>query len=191
MKNNILKGLLTGAALTLAAGAAQADGWTFLPATKPGYKAEPSIAVTAGYLSPDSSLTDGAVAYGAELSMNCALIQPPSNRVRTTVSVLSFDDGGLKLTDFELNPHYVVELSDDFWVGGGPGVGVVMADTSGEDATLLAFQLGASAHYRMDKLFIGGEARYQFTQSKDVGPAANPDSGVNNWRALVKVGFNF
>jgi len=191
MKKNILKGLLAGAALTVAAGTAQADGWTFLPATKPGYKAEPTVAVTAGYLSPDSSFTDGAVAYGAELSMNCALIQPPSNRVRTTVSYLAFDDGGLKLTDIELNPHYVVELSDKLWVGGGPGVGVVMADTSDKDATMLAFQLGASAHYRMDKLFVGGEARYQFTQSKDYGNSANPDSGVNNWRALVKVGFNF
>ncbi len=181
-----IKGILTAAALTLAAGTAQADGWTFLPGLKPGYQPEFSVAVTGGYLSPDSTLTDGAVAYGAEVSMNCALIQPPSNRVRTTVSFLSFDDGGLKLTDIELNPHYVVELSDDFWIGGGPGVGIVKADTSTNDATLLAFQLGASAHYRMDRLFIGGEARYQFTQDKAVGP----DNGANNWRALVKVGFN-
>ncbi len=188
-KTNVLA--MLGAAAALAAGTAQADGWTFLPATKPGYTPEPTVAVTAGLLNPDSTIGGSATAYGVELSMNCALIQPPSNRVRTTVSFLTYEDGDLKLTDVELNPHYVVELSDNFWVGGGPGVGVVKADTSDQDATMLAFQLGASAHYRMDKLFIGAEARYQFTQSKDIGPAANPDSGVNNVRALVKVGFNF
>ncbi len=179
-----------GSVLAIAASVANAGGWTFLPVVNdPTYKPEATIAVTVGAMSPDSNLGGTALAYGAEVSANCILIQPPTNRVRTTISYAHYDDGGLTLNDIELNPHYVVELTPDFWLGGGPGLGVLLANAdTGSDATMLAGQLGASAHYRMGALFLGAEARYQWTQGKDVGTS---DSGENNWRALAKVGFNF
>ncbi len=174
----------------LAAGAAQAGGWRVLPVKEPGFRAQPTLALTGGWMDPDTRLGGSTGVYGAELSFNCLLLQPPRNRIRTTLSYLRYDDSGLKLNDFELNPHYVVEVSDRLWVGGGPGIGVVKVDTSGKDATMLAFQVGASLHYRTGRLFLGAEARYQLTQSKDYGPAGGLDSGVNNFRVLGKVGLN-
>ncbi len=185
-----LAAVLAGALAGGGTGEALAGGWTFLPVKEEGFRAQPTLALTGGWVDPDTRLGGSAGAYGAELSFNCLLLQPPRNRIRTTLSYMRYDDQGLKLNDFELNPHYVVELSERLWVGGGPGIGLVKADTSGEDATMLAFQLGASLHYRLDRLFLGAEARYQITQSDRYGPAGNTDSGVNNFRVLAKVGLN-
>lgn len=177
------------AGLALGANAANAEGWKFLPVKDPDYVAEPTAELIVGIMEPDSDLGGNAVTYGAEISANCILLQPPKNRIRTTIGYTHYDDGGLVLNNFEVNPHYVVEVTPDFWLGGGPGLGAVLADADqGEDSALFALQLGLSAHYRVGMLFIGGDARYQWTQSKNVGLT---DEGADNWRVAAKVGLNF
>lgn len=164
-------------------------GWRFFAGMEEDFVHETTVALTAGGLGPDSKIGDAGLAYGAEVSFNCPLIQPPTNKVRQQVSLLQYKDGDSTIQSFQINPHYVVEVSPKLWLGGGPGFGVVRADVNNRTSNMIAAQIGASAHYSIDKIFLGAEARYQFTQSDEVG--GNADLGANNWQAVFKLGYNF
>lgn len=151
------------AALGLTSQAASAKGWTVLAGLEDGYIAEPTISVIGG-------VSKGNVAiYGAEFSLNCPLLQPPTNKIRQQASYV-YADGQ---NNIQLNPHYVVEVSKNLWVGAGPALGVGFGDSTN-------FQIGAgaSAHYEMGVLFAGAEAGYVYTTDS------------SSWRTLAKVGFN-
>ena len=151
------------AALGLTSQAASAKGWTVLAGLEDGYTPEPTVSVIGG-------VSKGNVAiYGAEFSLNCPLLQPPTNKIRQQASYV-YADGQ---NNIQLNPHYVVEVSKNLWIGAGPALGVGFGNS-----TNFAAGLGASAHYEMGPLFLGAESGYTYTT----------DSGA--WRALAKVGFN-
>jgi len=156
---------------------AQAEGWEFLAGTKPDYKAEPIVSVMAGNMSFEH--TDGNI-LGLELSLNCPLLQPPTNRIRQQVSITSYDTDGAEVTNIEINPHYVVAVAKNFEIGGGPGFGYLYNDS----ADRLAFNLGASAHYTGLPVFIGAEWRTQFTTEEN-------DADMNNNRVAIKLGYAF
>lgn len=174
----------------LAAGSAQAaDEWTLLAGSQDGYKAEPAVSVMLGQMDPGDNMDSGTIT-GIELSLNCPLIQPPSNRIRQQVSVTSYDEQGVEITSIELNPHYVVEVSPGLEIGGGPGLGYVMVDNATSNDSVLALQLGVSAHYTLQSpLFIGAEARYQITAEDNFGAATKSD--VDNFRFAIKAGYSF
>ena len=177
----------SAATLLLASTGAQASGWTWLAGAEEGYKAEPTVSLMLGQMEPDDG--DGDSISGIELSLNCPLVQPPSNRIRQQFSITSFDDDVTEITSIELNPHYVVEVSPGLEVGGGPGLGYVMVETPGADEAVFGLQLGVSAHYHgSGPLFVGAEARYQFTTEADFGAG---DADVNNTRVAVKLGYSF
>ena len=162
------------------------ESWTWLAVTKDGYVAEPAISVMLGTLDPDVNGVDSDTITGIELSLNCPLVQPPSNRIRQQVSFVTYDNDGFEITSIELNPHYVIETSPGLELGFGPGLGYVMAESNGLDDSALALQLGVSAHYTaMGPLFIGAEARMQVTDDFDGG------DGIDNLRVGVKVGYSF
>lgn len=178
------------AASTLLSASAYAEGWTFLAGGKPGYSAEPALSLMAGQMSPQpSGMKDGTLT-GLEFSLNCPLLQPPSNRIRQQLSVTRYDESGVKVTNIELNPHYVVEVSPGLELGGGPGLGYLMADTAARDPGLWGLSIGVSAHYfAMGPLFLGAEYRYQVTTEEDFGGASKDN--LNNGRFAVKVGYSF
>jgi hypothetical protein len=179
-------------AVLLGPGAAlAADGWTWLPSTKNGYQAEPTVAVMLGRMSPGDEFRSATI-IGAELSMNCFVLQPPVNRIRQQFSFTHYDKGRVDIYNIEANPHYVVEIAPGFEIGGGPGFALVMVDTPGGDGSVLGLQLGASAHYHGNSpLFVGAEARYQITDKDRFGGAGSPRTDVNNFRFVIKVGYSF
>jgi len=156
----------------------QAEGWEFLAGSKPGYKAEPIASLMFGQMDFDGS--DSSI-VGVELSLNCPLLQPPTNRIRQQASITSYDDSGFEIINLEINPHYVVEVAKNLEIGGGPGFGYLYSD---DTADRFAFNLGASIHYTGLPVFLGAEVRTQFT-TEDNG------NDMNNNRMAVKIGYAF
>jgi hypothetical protein len=179
------KPLFLALALLGATSAAHAGGWSVLPITDPGFKAEPTLALMGGLLNPDVSGADADAAYGAELSFNCLALQPPTGKLRTQISWTKYDDAGLEIESIELNPHYLVKVGEGLEIGAGPGLGYVSGKTGAIDENAWALQVGASAHYRAGNLFLGAEARYQFTEEEFAG------EDMDNFRVMLKVGYNF
>jgi len=163
-------------------------GWRILAGMEEDFVHESTVSAMIGGLGPDSKIGDTGLAYGAELSFNCVIIQPPENRIRQQVSVLQYKDGDSKIQSAQINTHYVVEVDPKLWIGGGPGIGFVKADVNNRTANMISVQLGSSVHYSIDKFFIGGEARYQMTQGDEVG--GHSDLGASSWQALFKLGYN-
>ena len=180
--------LALGGVLLAGSAPATAADWQFLPALQSGYQADTTLAVMGGLQDPDRSAVDAGGAYGVELSLNCPTIKPPVGHIRQQISVTRFDNDGLELTSFEINPHYMVSLAENLDLGIGPGLGYVSADAGGNSDGVFALQAGASLHYRTGPLFLGAEARYQVTQEAEFGAA---DEDVNNYRLLGKAGITF
>jgi hypothetical protein len=159
------------------------------PAMAQQVPADPAIAVLGGVLFPDVPRADDDLVYGIELSANCQFIQPAQGRVRHHLSVTRYNDSPLKMTSAELNSHYTVDVAPDLALGVGPGIGYARTDIGRDDHGLWSFQVGGSMHYRTTgNLFLGLEARYQFTESaRFEGRSRDAD----NLRILGKAGFHF
>jgi len=164
-------------------------GWKLFPGVQDDFIFDPTLSVMAGQMIVSESVGKAALGAGLELSINCPMIQPPTNRVRQQISFFNYSSGTSTVNTVELNPHYVVEVMPKLEIGGGPGVGFVNADVDGKTANMAAVQLGGSIHYRMSRFFIGAEGRYQWTTDGEDNTAS--DNGVKNARALVKIGFDF
>ncbi len=187
MKKQTSFALLT--TLLLSSGTALAQGpWNFLAGMDIDYVAEPTLALMIGNLNPDINGANNDTVSGVEFSLNCPLLQPPSNKIRQQISYTRYSDSGLKISSFELNPHYVIEMTPGVGVGFGPGIGYVKAEVANQSESMLALQLGVSLHYNvMEKLFLGAEARYQATQNDNFAG----QKGADNFRGTIKVGYNF
>lgn len=176
--------------LVFAGSTTQADGdWTWLAAGKEGYQAEPAISLLLGQIYPSGNLENDTIG-GLELSLNCALLQPPRNRIRQQISFSLAEENGVKITNLEMNPHYLVKVTPGFEIGGGPGLGYVVVDNATGDNGVFALQLGVSMLYEgSSPLYLGAEMRYQFTAKDNFGAATKTD--MNNFRFAFKVGFSF
>ncbi|PXW92356.1 hypothetical protein C7444_12530 [Sphaerotilus hippei] len=171
------------AAALLAATAAQAAGWQWLPMfNDPGYRAEPSLAITGNRVLPDTGPT--ANAFGLEFNANCGLVQSPDQRIRTHVNLSRTDKSGVKVTALELSPRYTVPLGGGLSVGVGPSVGAFQVSTPGLDRTLLGLGAAAGVNFRAGMLYTGFDVRYHATTSRD---------GVDHDPLTfgAKVGINF
>lgn len=177
------------AGIALLSGTVQAaEQWTWLAGAQDGYSAQPTISLMAGHMDPGDNMDSDTVS-GLELSLNCPLLQPPSNRIRQQLSYSKYEDGGVEIESIEINPHYVVEVSPGLEIGGGPGLGYVMVDKAAGGGNVLALQLGASAHYHgSSPLYLGAEVRYQITGDDNFGAATESD--VDNYRVLLKLGYS-
>lgn len=168
----------------------QAEGWRFFPVLDGNFPFMPAVAVTAGVMDPEVSGAGANGIYGVELSFLCPLIQPPTNYIRQQVSLTQYDEGDLKLTTLEANLHYRLPITEGLELGFGPGFGVVHADPdNGGTDTELALQLGMGLNYNLNGgMFVGAEARYQWTTESDIG--ANGEN-LDNYRVMFKVGKYF
>ncbi len=188
---SILKTMAAAVVTTIVAvPLAHAGGFEFLPVLHSGYHLEPAVAVVGGWADPDVAGVSGSGIYGVELSIACPLLKTPTNGIRQQISLTRFNHRGLRATSLELNPHYRVEVAPRLDVGVGPALGVIWTDLHGESDTVFGAGLGASADYRLgDHLFAGLEARALWTTEADTGNGT--DTGVNNVRSLVKLGYRF
>ena len=150
---------------------------------------DPAIAVLGGVLFPDVPRADDDFVYGVELSGNCQFIQPAPGPLRHHLSVTRYKDNPLTMTSAELNTHYMMTMSPELSLGIGPGIGYARTEIGSDENGLWAFQVGGSMHYRMpSNLFIGVEARYQFTESaRFEGVSRDAD----NMRVMAKFGTHF
>ena len=184
MKLTTFAAPLLAAGLALGSTASHADGLKFLPGLQAGFKAEPTLAVTAGAISAKASADDVNVVYGLDFSMNCGLIQTPDNRIRTHVQINHMDDGGMKATTLELSPRYTVPLGGGFSVGAGPVLGLVMADNGVADKHLFGYGAVVGANFRKGSYYSGIDLRYMNTSERN-------NVEFENVALLLKVGVNF
>ncbi|MEY4751225.1 MAG: hypothetical protein RIQ60_3439 [Pseudomonadota bacterium] len=170
----------------LAPVAAQAQGWQFLPLLNdPGYKPEPSVALTVDRVDPGQG--SSVDAYGLDVNVNCGLIQSPDKRIRTHINLSASDDAGVKTSNFELSPRYTLPLAGmpGLSLGAGPSLGLFKVQASGAASrTLTGVGLAAGINYRSGAFYAGADLRKHSTSAKD-----GVDLDPLTWG--VKVGVNF
>jgi hypothetical protein len=185
MKRNLFN-TLVGLNLTAMSINALADQWKFMPVMDTSYKANPTVSLVGGVLNGTPS---GSGNYkGAEVALNCLLLQPPTGIIRTKLSYGQFDHNGLKLSTFEVNPRWTTDIAQDLTIGVGPGIGYVKADVAGKTTSMAALQIGADLDYHIGQLNLGLGARWQDTRNKDISLS---NGGANNTLVQENIGYNF
>ena len=161
--------------------------WRFLPVQGDGFDPDLTLSVTGGIMDPQTHGLDTDLVFGLELSLNCLLLDPPQGKIRQQLSFSHYDDGGLEITSFEMNPHYIYNMDNALSIGFGPGIGYLDADGRNVNEGAFTLQGGVSLHYKMsERLFLGAEARYQWTKELD-----DLDDDLKNARIFGKVGYRF
>ncbi|MCK6412213.1 MAG: hypothetical protein L6Q55_07290 [Azonexus sp.] len=183
MHKKIFAGLMF-ATLSAAAMPVLADGFKLFPILQPGFKAEPTVAVTAGMMKVSGNRDDQIGVYGLEFSMNCGLFQTADQRIRTHLAFNRADESGLKYTSLELSPRYTVPLGGGFSFGAGPALAWVKADVSRGDKDLFGYGAAAGVAYRSGAYFSGLDLRYLNTDRRE-------EIGLENWAVNFKLGVNF
>ncbi|CAD5371982.1 conserved exported hypothetical protein [Rubrivivax sp. A210] len=162
---------------------ASAQSWRLFPLfTDPNHKLEPTLALTAGSVSPDGG--SDASTVGLELSFNCGLIQSPDNRIRSYLKMERADKNGVESTQFELSPRYTVPLGGNVVIGAGPSLTAVKLSAPGLSKTVYGGGVAAGLDWRMGRLYAGVDLRWHDTSAKD-------GAQFDNTAVAVKVGFNF
>jgi len=185
MKHSIISTLI-GLSLATASAATFADDWKFFPVLDAKYKPDVTLSLVGGVLNGTPA---GSGSYkGIEVALNCLALQPPTGVIRSKISLGSFDHNGMKLTTFEINPHWTMNVDKNLTFGVGPGIGFVKAEMNGQTTRMAALQIGADLDYRIGAINLGLGARWQDTRNKDIAPGIH---GANNTLVQAKVGFNF
>jgi len=163
-----------------------------LPVAKDGYQFEPTVSLMLGTVQPSDSDADSQTIMGAELSFRCLLLQVGDNQLRQQLSFTQWEDNDFTARNLELNAHYQIDVAKATKVGFGPGVGLILTDAPvGDNPTFFSAQLGASVNYSgLGPVVLGAEWRYQLTTEESFSSSASEED-MNNWRAAVKVGYNF
>jgi hypothetical protein len=181
MKKTLLTlSLLAGASLAQAA-----DGWQFLPIVNdPGYKAQPTLALSVDRVNPKNDGVPSDTATGLEFNFNCGLVQSPDKRIRTAVKFSRSSQNDLKVTSFELSPRYMVPVGNGVTLGAGPSLTSVRLSEAGDGRTLWGAGLAASAEWRSGAMFLGADLRWHDLRKKDGVEYDNTAIGL-------RVGVNF
>lgn len=148
MKLKQFAAALAFAGLSLAGTASHADGLTFFPGLNPGFKYEPTLAITAGIMDAHSARDNSMTVYGIDFNMNCGLFQTPDNRIRTHVQLNHVDESGVKSTSFEISPRYTLPIGNGFSVGAGPVLGLVRVDNGNTEKNLFGYGAVAGLNFR-------------------------------------------
>ena len=164
-------------------------GWIFGPAFEEGWEADFTLALTANHINPDISGVGSDNSLGLQVSLNCPWFQPPTGLIRQQFNINKFDDDGIELTTFEINPRYYVNMTPSVMIGAGPGFGYMWTDASqGDESDMWTLQLGGDVEYRQGVMFLGLGARYQWTENESLGI---DNEGADNWLVQLKAGVNF
>jgi hypothetical protein len=180
-----MKKTLITLALLGTATLASAQSWQFLPIVNdPGYKMQPSVALTVDRLNPRESGAPTLTSYGVEFNFNCGLIQDPDKRIRTALKLHSGKEDGLRATVFELSPRYMLPVGNGLSVGAGPSLTYARFKDAADSVSMWGAGVALAAEWRSGALFAGADLRWQDLRKKD---------GVNGDHTAfgVKVGMNF
>lgn len=192
MKISKLKNVLLSLIIS-STGLLAGDEFKFLPIfSDDEYKFNFEVAAIVGIADYDKNGIDSGAVYGIDVSFDCPVFTlPGDNLLRQQLSINRFDENGLKVTSYEMNPYYFIDLSDDLVFGFGPGIGMINAeqDNGTGDKWLFTYQAGAGIKYYIDKIVIGADIRYQWTKEKDFG--SGYEENLDNAKMLVKVGYAF
>lgn len=178
------------ALLALGVSSSYAKEMKFLPIINDSnYCFSPSVALLLGNAKYKDA-TNSSTLYGVELSIACPALQLETQNIKQQISLVHYSKkNGFSSNTLEFNPHVMFDVADKFQVGVGPGFGLVFANTNNSSSTVLGLNLGASANYEISNLmFIGAEARYQWTTDANFGGS---NVSLNNFRTLLKVGYHF
>ena len=168
---------------------AQASGWEILPVLNDNHKLNPAVAIIGGSLQGDESGDKSEAFYGLEISMDCPLLKVPTGKIRQQANLTSYDNDGIKMNEFNLNPHYQISLSDSTSFGVGPSFGVAQVELEDEDDTIFTYGVGASVRTNLtNEMFIGAEARYTMTSDAEF---FGEKDDFNNYKFFVKLGYQF
>jgi hypothetical protein len=159
-----------------------ADGWTWLPILSPGYKAEPTLALSVASTKPAKG--SEATAWGIDFNFNCGLIQSPDQRIRTHFNVSHSSEGAAKTTAFELSPRYTVPMGGGWSAGAGPSLGLFKVENGSVSKNLFGAGLAAGVNYRVGQFYTGLDLRYHATSAKN-GVDLDPTT------VSLKAGVNF
>jgi outer membrane scaffolding protein for murein synthesis (MipA/OmpV family) len=179
---------LLGLSLVLTGVPALADSvsWKTMPVMDSNYQPDFTLSALVGSMDPQHAGSDSVI--GGELAFNCLLLQPSTGIIRTRVSISKFSNDGLKLTSYEINPHWTFNIADHLSLGFGPGLGYVDAKYQGSGKGLWAAQLGADLDYRVNHINFGVAARWQGTQNSTLSPGIK---GADNSLVEARIGYNF
>jgi hypothetical protein len=178
--NLMLYGLMTA---QTPAGTDESSGPRFFPVLDPNFDAEPTLFVKSGIMNVSGSNASGT-AVGAELAFDCLFFEPAVGKIRPAFSFNRYSDDVFTLSTIELNPSYVYYVTQNFSVGGGPGIGY-MISSKGPAANSWTVQAGVGVGYDLGIISLGLEARYQWQESEHER-AVN----LNNSRLNFKIGVN-
>lgn len=187
MKKSIAVSIVAGA-LSISSQVALADGWELFPVVNDDYQYAPQLSLIGGSMDPGDG--DSGSMTGLELSLNCPLLKAPEGIIRQQISYASYDENGLEIDSFELNPHYQIDIAPDVTFAYGPGFGYVSAQGAGIDDSAFTLQAGASLNYTIGQVVIGAEARYQFMVS-DIEANNGSEVDLDNTRMMLKLGYRF
>lgn len=168
-----------------------ADEFKFIPIfTDDDYKFNFEVAAVVGSMAFKESNLKTSTTYGVDVSFDCPVFTlPGDNLLRQQLTLSSYDKGNVEITTIEMNPYYFIDLADDLTLGFGPGLGAMNVDTDGaKDKWLFTYQAGAGLKYYIDKVIVGVDCRYQWTDTKDFGSG---QEDFDNMRILLKIGYAF
>lgn len=180
-----MKKTLVTLALLGTATLASAQSWTFFPiVTDPGYKMQPSVALTVDQVDFRESGAPTLTSTGLEFNFNCGLVQDPDKRVRTALKLHSGKKDGVRATVFELSPRYMLPMGNGLSLGAGPSLTATRLKDATASKSLWGAGVALAAEWRSGALFAGADLRWHDLRKKD---------GVNGDHTSfgVKVGMNF
>jgi opacity protein-like surface antigen len=181
------KSALMAAALIISS--ANAKEFKALPILDNGFCPNIQVGLTAGYMNLKNVDAQGATA-GIEISLDCPVFTLPWDNLRQQIMLNQFNSDGLKMTNLEFNPYYLITLNNGVEWGFGPGFGVIFSDTADKGDTVFTLQAGTGLKYNISKeIYTGADLRWQWTQEADIG--LNQKEDLDNYRAQVKIGYKF
>jgi hypothetical protein len=175
MKKTILFSLLSASIL-------MAENHTVLDNN---FNMESSLAVLGGVVKGENSYAHTEVLYGLEFGFNCLA----NDAVRQNLQITNYKDKNLKMTQINLNPHYMIKVNNDMQIGFGPTFGLARVDNSNDKDNIFTYGLGGSLVQNLNEiLFVATEAKYEWTQNATL---LGVKDNFNNVKVLVKAGYRF
>lgn len=175
MKKTILLSLMASSLMMAGNNTILDDAFTF----------EPSIAILGGAMKNDNNNADWEALYGVEFGFNCLA----TDTIRQQLQITSFEEANTKVLQVNINPHYLVPLSDSIKIGFGPTLGLAQIDNGVDTDTVFTYGLGTSLNLDISQnFFVGTEVKYELTQDATLSDIS---TDIDNLKVFAKLGYRF
>jgi len=162
---------------------------SLFPVMQDGYKSNIGIAALGGLLKGSDSDSDYESFFGLEISLDCPILRLESGNIRQQLNITQYNHDGLKIQELNLNPHYIIPISNTTSFGIGPSYGIAKVDIGRDDDTAFTYGFGTSLRTDLGNgLFVGGEFRY--TLSTDAS-LLGIDDDIDNTKFMIKIGQQY